>query len=352
MTPIVLAPPPPRVQLPPPPAVVAACDRDPGGAACLAGALRAIDAARAREGLGPLILPRTWASLSVADQLLVLTDLERTARGLPPVLGVTPVLDASIAQALARRGDPAAVPPAPWDADPESGGSNWAGTGSVLLGWYVWMYDDGYGSQNLDCRAPTDLGCWGHRDNILAHYRQEYLAGVRQAEAATPLPPGSAWGPPATATWLAMDGGANAGNLAMAIVATGRPLPLAYTWSQALAAGAGNPAAGWNPAATPPAISRPAGPPPPRQAPSPRRPIHGSQSEPTGGGGAGGSPAGSHAIPGSPPAPPPGHEAGAARRSAAPWWPPIGRWLGSAAAAPWELAAMLVAAKRGLGGRW
>jgi hypothetical protein len=49
--------------------------------------------------------------------------------------------------------------------------SNWAGTSDPLLADFVWMYDDGPGGGNLECRPPTDNGgCWGHRQNILGSY--------------------------------------------------------------------------------------------------------------------------------------------------------------------------------------
>ena len=37
-----------------------------------------------------------------------------------------------------------------------------------LAAMYGWMYYDGPGGYNLDCTSPSDSGCWGHRDAILA----------------------------------------------------------------------------------------------------------------------------------------------------------------------------------------
>jgi len=359
----IIAPPPPRVQLPPPPAVVEACDRAPAGTACTIGALRTIDAARAREGLGPIILPRNWASLSPADQLLVLTDLERTARGLPAVAGVTPVLDQAMAQGAAAGRDPDLTPPPPWIDYLDGGGGAWASTPSIPLAWYLWMYYDGPGSGNVDCPPSGGGGCWGHRNGILMHYRQTYLAQYDQAVAAHP---GGKFAPPDASTMLAMDGAVGRGGAVMGIVAMSQMPPLTYTWAEALAEGAGNPATGWNPAT---AISRslPVVPPPNRRAmagmphPSPATPA--AEPRPANGG------AGVAVVPQRRPAGPVGERRaaqdsqqatvkmrgsapGGASTTAAPRRPPIARWLGSAAATPWELAAMLAAAKRILGGGW
>ena len=51
----------------------------------LHGYLEAINAARADEGVGPIELPSNWRVLTVPQQLFVTVDMERVARGLPPV---------------------------------------------------------------------------------------------------------------------------------------------------------------------------------------------------------------------------------------------------------------------------
>lgn len=62
---------------------------------CVTAALKAIDSARAREGVRAMVLPSNWYTLSVAEQIFVLTDLERVDRGLPPYLGMVAVSDAA-----------------------------------------------------------------------------------------------------------------------------------------------------------------------------------------------------------------------------------------------------------------
>jgi hypothetical protein len=52
-----------------------------------------------------------------------------------------------------------------------AGAANWAGgtapMNNPLYAYYLWMYDDGPGSGNLDCKHAGDPGCWGHRDGTL-----------------------------------------------------------------------------------------------------------------------------------------------------------------------------------------
>ena len=40
------------------------------------------------------------------------------------------------------------------------------------------MYDDGPGSGNIDCTSAHARGCYGHRRNILGHYRSPLLMGA------------------------------------------------------------------------------------------------------------------------------------------------------------------------------
>src|SRR5579862_6164678 len=136
-------------------------DDSPG---CVNATLSAIANARAQEGLGPMALPSNWSQLNVADQIFVVTDLERTARGLPPLVGMTDALDQSAAQGAAAGQDPS--PPSGYPAT--EWGSNWAGAvGNPLEADYYWMYDDGLGSSNIDCTQSNQSGCWGHRNNVL-----------------------------------------------------------------------------------------------------------------------------------------------------------------------------------------
>ena len=129
-------------------------DQDPTG-------LAPIDYCLAQEGVGPVVLPSNYSSLTVPEQLFVVTNLERVLRGEPPAIGLSSSLDSLAEQGAQDNTDPG------FPACACSGGSIWAGTSSVELSDYLWMYDDGPGGSNLDCTPTDSSGCWGHRDIIL-----------------------------------------------------------------------------------------------------------------------------------------------------------------------------------------
>jgi hypothetical protein len=138
-----------------------AYDDSPG---CVLAALAAIDNARHIGGVPPMALPANWSLLTPAQQLYVVTNLERTARGLAPLSAMASALDAAAAQGAQANGDTAPPPGFPWT----TWGSNWAGQfGNPLEAMYYWMYDDGPGSYNVTCSASSPGGCWGHRHTVL-----------------------------------------------------------------------------------------------------------------------------------------------------------------------------------------
>jgi hypothetical protein len=113
------------------------------------------------------VLPSNWQQLTVAEQLFVLTELERTVRGLPADTGLSAGWNAA-AQVGADAG-----------ADPTHGGN---GAGGFLAVWAGgqpnpivvmadWLYADGVfadgTTQNLGCSATVRSGCWSHRDIVL-----------------------------------------------------------------------------------------------------------------------------------------------------------------------------------------
>jgi len=63
--------------------------------------LAAVDAARAKEGIGPMTLPADFAALSTPVQMFIALDRERVDRGLAPVAGLSPTLDALAADGAA-----------------------------------------------------------------------------------------------------------------------------------------------------------------------------------------------------------------------------------------------------------
>ena len=153
----------PPANIPRTPAMEQACSAGPGQV-CQQAVVGAIDEARAAEGVGPLQLPFYFTSLTFPQQILVLADKERVDRGLPGFMGLSAQLDTLARQGAASNTDPAGPSGVDW-------GSNWAGgEASALLADYDWMYDDGFGSPNMDCGSPPANGCWDHRRNVLGNY--------------------------------------------------------------------------------------------------------------------------------------------------------------------------------------
>jgi hypothetical protein len=149
----------------------ATCAQERAGPACEHAAVAALDRARRTLRLAPYRLPAGFLRMPPSHQWLILANLDRAAYSLPPIAGTAKVLDH-----VAREGALAHQDPNPWPLLQSLHGqeqigfaSNWAGgQPNALVAYYGWMYDDGYGSGNLDCHAPSDPGCWGHRQNILA----------------------------------------------------------------------------------------------------------------------------------------------------------------------------------------
>ncbi|MGH9067695.1 MAG: hypothetical protein ACRD0J_09435, partial [Acidimicrobiales bacterium] len=74
--------------------------------ACIHGVLSAINKARAREGVVPMILPANYATLTPAEQMFVVISQERTGRGLPAPVGLVSSLDTVAMTAAKSDTDP------------------------------------------------------------------------------------------------------------------------------------------------------------------------------------------------------------------------------------------------------
>jgi hypothetical protein len=142
--------------------------------------------------VGPLSLPADWPSLSTAQQLVVIFNLERRSFGLPPLAGMTGSLDAAAMGGAETISDPNI----PTMSALVNGGAVWAGGyPSVLAADFGWMYDDGWGgignTDNSACTSAGAPGCWGHRHVLLTDCRAagvfscNYVAGA--AEVAAPV---------------------------------------------------------------------------------------------------------------------------------------------------------------------
>jgi hypothetical protein len=145
------------------------------GRACTNYVLTAINAARSAEGVVAMVLPSNWYSLTPAQQMFVVVDLERVDRGYPPYLGLNAVLSAEDKRAASGRRDPGLARGFAVGTDtmkyPGFGGA-WGGGYTVLAVDYVWMYGDGWGgstvrTSNSACTSLIAIGCWAHRDEML-----------------------------------------------------------------------------------------------------------------------------------------------------------------------------------------
>jgi hypothetical protein len=214
----------PTVNIPPSPDFLSACYPHNTGSVCMSRIRQATNTARATEGLGPMSLPRGFTALSPAEQLFVITDIERVDRGLPPFVGLVDTFDAD-----AMNGARANTDPGPTTEPPGlrivAWGSNWAENGNPLGSNYFWMYDDGVNSGNIDCTTAGQSGCWGHRQNILslANYQQQFGGTLLMGAAEAYGTFGNGW----------------ASDTELLVLASGPIPPLTYTWAQAVAAGAG-----------------------------------------------------------------------------------------------------------------
>ena len=132
----------------------------------------ALLSANHREGKPRFTLPRNFSHLSGSEQLFVLTNLERVVHGLWPLYGISPKLNRFALKGVYRGADPQlqASSSLAW-------GSNWYSGVGAIQATFSWMYDDGYGSQNIDCSRPGATGCWGHRANILGSWGPYGLFG-------------------------------------------------------------------------------------------------------------------------------------------------------------------------------
>jgi uncharacterized protein YkwD len=143
--------------------------------ACNSAALADINAARAAEGYGPLPLASNFSTLGPQSQVLAVANAERSTRGLP-ALPENPSLDSLAQMGAQANGGQGTDPTGPagyaW-------GSNIAwGDPTALAADFGWMYDDGPGSENIDCSYAGASGCWGHRKNILSGWGGQSGAGV------------------------------------------------------------------------------------------------------------------------------------------------------------------------------
>jgi len=184
---------------------------------CLRTTLQAIDAARAREGIRPMLLPADFSQLTVPEQLFVAVNRERVDRGLAPFAGLAAALDAK-----AQKGaDTLRLPPRPGRSWP-SVGTEWINAvDNGLDADYQWMYNDGPDSGVPGCSGHKTSGCWADRDIVLHRFGSNHLAM------------GAAFNPSGDTTPGDKGGSSLA---AMFAVDAARSAAYVYTWKSALEA--------------------------------------------------------------------------------------------------------------------
>ncbi|MGO9854688.1 MAG: hypothetical protein ACLPYY_06585 [Acidimicrobiales bacterium] len=191
---------------------------------CLRVTLEAIDAARADEGLGPMVLPADFARLTVPEQLFVAIDRERVDRGLIPFAGLATTLDTSAqqgadeAQLPRRPGRPYAAADTEWIGAVDNG----------LDADYQWMYDDGPGSGVPGCSDSQPSGCWVDRHIVLDRFGSRHLVMGAGFDPTGDTSQGDQGGTSLAAILAAADARPGAGGDTEHLYA--------YTWSDALAA--------------------------------------------------------------------------------------------------------------------
>jgi hypothetical protein len=180
------------------------CDRSSPAAGALD--LQSFNACRAKEGVGPLVLPRNWATLTQSEQEFVLINLERVNRGLSPIVGLSSVLNVLAATGAATNDDPA------FPSHMSGGGGIWAEASSPVGATYEWMYDDGPNGYDTNMNCPPSGGsdCWLHRDIILWNGHGQLVAGA------------------------ASGGAGNRGSYAFEVVSGYSTANLSFTWAREL----------------------------------------------------------------------------------------------------------------------
>jgi hypothetical protein len=184
---------------------------------CLRLTLEAIDAARASEGVRPMVLPSDFPELSVPEQLFVAIDRERVDRGLAPFVGLTAALDDNAEEGAGS----AQLPPRPGRAYAHFD-AEWIGAvDNGLDADYQWMYNDGPNSGVPGCSARHRSGCWADRQIVLDRFGSSHLVMGAAFDPTGDRSPGDRGGSSLAAT------------LAAGLESSG---PFVFTWRQAEAA--------------------------------------------------------------------------------------------------------------------
>lgn len=181
--------------------------------ACINAAVADWNNALAKEGKAPIsatTFGSDFGSIGVDQQLLRLTNLDRSLHGFAAIGGINGANHAAV-QAAANSGSDANGPSCYC-----SWGSNFASTLNSLVTEFLWMYDDGPGS-------PNAAGDWAHRSNILSNYGSpQYMdVAINSSHGTTSM----YWGYPVPSGGGGSTGGGSTGG------STGGSLPAAGSGS-------------------------------------------------------------------------------------------------------------------------
>lgn len=135
--------------------------------ACTTAVIQQINQANKAEGGEEIHLPPNYASYSGADQVFILTNLERLAFGLPPTPGLNATVTQDALTGAQDLTDPTIAASLPTGQSIWTWNSIWAEDINPASAVFNWLFNDGLGSGNIDCTTTQQEGCWGHRDNIL-----------------------------------------------------------------------------------------------------------------------------------------------------------------------------------------
>ncbi len=136
---------------------------------CLRITLEAIDAARAEEGVRPMVLPADFARLTIPEQLFVAIDRERSIAAWPrsPASARTSTL---VPRTAPRR---RASHPGPAYRHVTT---EWiGGVDNGLDTDFQWVYDDGPDSGVPGCSTRRTSGCWADRSIVLGRRGSKQL---------------------------------------------------------------------------------------------------------------------------------------------------------------------------------
>ncbi len=165
----------PATNIPPYPVIPARCAQAYQSTDCTNSIVAALNNARRVMGLPSYLLPANFALMTPGYQFLVLSNADRILAGRTPITAFNADLN-TIAQRAANASADPFGPTAVHGIAVAGWTGNWAGGMTALEAYYDWMYFDGFGSNNVDCNTPVDVGCWGHRENTLWNFGSAEVA--------------------------------------------------------------------------------------------------------------------------------------------------------------------------------